>query len=284
MGRPRPFVSGSCQRRPRRRLRAAGTGRRPALDLAHSLPLLFIFLCTQTALREPPRSARSGARSLQCAAMRDANKEQADRCREIAEAALAAGDVEKAERFAQKALKLFAHDEVRSGGRCTPPGCSDWAGRAVEGRTLGAGGPSCPKGSASGSRAPSGRSRPNAGRSSPRSAATHTHTHRRRRRRLLTRLMPADRRRLPAWRVAPLLPDSLACRRACCWSRSGTRPSAPAAAAQAQAPPTGGTLADLRAWAAGPTCGNATRRRQPAAAAAPAAASGMSRPRTRTTR
>ena len=52
--------------------------------------------------------------------MRDANKEQADRCREIAEAALAAGDVEKAERFAQKALKLFAHDEVRSGRQVHP--------------------------------------------------------------------------------------------------------------------------------------------------------------------
>lgn len=51
------------------------------------------------------------------AAMQEANREQAHRSREIAEAALAAGDLERASRFANKALRLFPHDEVRLGSR-----------------------------------------------------------------------------------------------------------------------------------------------------------------------
>lgn len=44
--------------------------------------------------------------------MNEANKEQAEKCLEVAEAALKAGDTAKAERFAGKALKLFPQDKV----------------------------------------------------------------------------------------------------------------------------------------------------------------------------
>ncbi len=44
--------------------------------------------------------------------MNEANREQADKCLEVAEAALSAGDTAKAERFAVKALKLFPNDKV----------------------------------------------------------------------------------------------------------------------------------------------------------------------------
>jgi hypothetical protein len=48
--------------------------------------------------------------------MNEANKEQADKCREVAEAALRAGDTAKAERFALKAQRLFPNDEVNGIG------------------------------------------------------------------------------------------------------------------------------------------------------------------------
>lgn len=46
-------------------------------------------------------------------AMNEANREQADKCLEVAKTALRAGEVAKAERFALKAAKLFPNDEVR---------------------------------------------------------------------------------------------------------------------------------------------------------------------------
>lgn len=49
--------------------------------------------------------------------MREANKEAAEQCLEVAERALAAGDLEKAERFVQKAQRLFSTDAVRAGAR-----------------------------------------------------------------------------------------------------------------------------------------------------------------------
>lgn len=45
--------------------------------------------------------------------MKEANKEEAYKCLDIAEAALAAGDLAKAERFAAKAQRLFPDDKVR---------------------------------------------------------------------------------------------------------------------------------------------------------------------------
>ena len=45
--------------------------------------------------------------------MREANKDEADNCLQIAEAALAAGDLGKAERFVAKAQRLFPTDAVR---------------------------------------------------------------------------------------------------------------------------------------------------------------------------
>ena len=42
----------------------------------------------------------------------DANKEQADKCLDIAREALAAGALEKATRFGEKAMKLAPNDEV----------------------------------------------------------------------------------------------------------------------------------------------------------------------------
>lgn len=53
--------------------------------------------------------------------MKEANKEAAAQCLEVAERALAAGDLEKADRFVQKAQRLFPTDAVRAGaamGRC----------------------------------------------------------------------------------------------------------------------------------------------------------------------
>ena len=40
------------------------------------------------------------------------NKEQAEKCLTIARDALAAGNLEKASRFGEKAMKLYPHDEV----------------------------------------------------------------------------------------------------------------------------------------------------------------------------
>eukprot|EP00887_Chlorella_sp_A99_P007941 scaffold12.g7941.t1 len=45
--------------------------------------------------------------------MDHANREQGERCLEMARAALQAGQVDKAERLAQKAMRLFPHDEAR---------------------------------------------------------------------------------------------------------------------------------------------------------------------------
>lgn len=47
--------------------------------------------------------------------MKEANKEAAAQCLEVAERALAAGDLEKAERFVQKAQRLFSTDLVSQG-------------------------------------------------------------------------------------------------------------------------------------------------------------------------
>lgn len=47
--------------------------------------------------------------------MKEANKEAAAQCLEVAERALAAGDLEKAERFVQKAQRLFPTDLVSPG-------------------------------------------------------------------------------------------------------------------------------------------------------------------------
>ena len=47
--------------------------------------------------------------------MKEANKEAAAQCLEVAERALAAGDLEKAERFVQKAQRLFSTDFVSQG-------------------------------------------------------------------------------------------------------------------------------------------------------------------------
>ena len=49
--------------------------------------------------------------------MIEANREEAEKCLKIGEAALQAGDLAKAERFVAKAQKLFTTDQVRSGGR-----------------------------------------------------------------------------------------------------------------------------------------------------------------------
>jgi DnaJ family protein B protein 12 len=49
--------------------------------------------------------------------MREANKEEADKCRDIAEAALARGDAAKALRFGEKAQKLFPTDQVCVAGQ-----------------------------------------------------------------------------------------------------------------------------------------------------------------------
>ena len=46
------------------------------------------------------------------AAMSDANRGEAARCLDIARAAAAALDLAKAERFAEKAMRLFPSDEV----------------------------------------------------------------------------------------------------------------------------------------------------------------------------
>jgi hypothetical protein len=46
-----------------------------------------------------------------------ANKDESSKCAEIARQALAAGDVDKAERFANKAMRLYPQDEVRRSSR-----------------------------------------------------------------------------------------------------------------------------------------------------------------------
>lgn len=43
-----------------------------------------------------------------------ANKDESRKCVEVARAALQAGDLDKAKRFAEKALKLFPTDEVET--------------------------------------------------------------------------------------------------------------------------------------------------------------------------
>ena len=45
--------------------------------------------------------------------MIEANREEAEKCLKIGEAALQAGDLAKAERFVSKAQKLFTTDQVR---------------------------------------------------------------------------------------------------------------------------------------------------------------------------
>jgi hypothetical protein len=42
-----------------------------------------------------------------------ANRDDAQKCLQIAESALAAGDLDKAQRFADKAMKLFPNEQVR---------------------------------------------------------------------------------------------------------------------------------------------------------------------------
>lgn len=41
-----------------------------------------------------------------------ANQDEAKKCLDIANAALQAGNLDKATRFAEKAMKLYPHDEV----------------------------------------------------------------------------------------------------------------------------------------------------------------------------
>ena len=43
-----------------------------------------------------------------------ANKDESDKCLDIAKAALQAGNLDKAARFADKALKLYPSDQVRT--------------------------------------------------------------------------------------------------------------------------------------------------------------------------
>lgn len=51
--------------------------------------------------------------------MNPANRDEAFKCLEVAEAALARGDLAKAERFALKAQKLFPTDKVRTDMLCS---------------------------------------------------------------------------------------------------------------------------------------------------------------------
>ena len=70
------------------------------------------------ALQIVPLSVCSSAQlakltALQIAAMGDvANHDEAKKCLDIASAALQAGKLDKAGRFAEKAMKLFPNDEV----------------------------------------------------------------------------------------------------------------------------------------------------------------------------
>ncbi len=65
-------------------------------------------------MRAPAASRLPGA-SGTGQIMKEANKEAAAQCLEVAERALAAGDLEKAERFVQKAQRLFSTDLVSQG-------------------------------------------------------------------------------------------------------------------------------------------------------------------------
>lgn len=90
--------------------------------------------CTASREQSEQQGSRPPSpRGRRAAIMKEANKEAAAQCLEVAERALAAGDLEKAQRFVEKAQRLFPTDLVRPGEAmeglqgasepCAFPGC-----------------------------------------------------------------------------------------------------------------------------------------------------------------
>lgn len=79
--------------------------------------------------------------------MAEANRDEGLKCLHIAQEALRAGNLDKADRFGQKAKRLFQNDEVRASRAsregaascdCYPQGSRSRRGRVVAPRVVGA--------------------------------------------------------------------------------------------------------------------------------------------------
>lgn len=91
-----------------------------------------LLLATQPCTASREQSEQQGSRppsprGRRAAIMKEANKEAAAQCLEVAERALAAGDLEKAQRFVEKAQRLFPTDLVRPGEAMEGFARAQWA-------------------------------------------------------------------------------------------------------------------------------------------------------------